>query len=176
MEKENDLPTEKEIEDRIYLVRGQKVMLDMDLAELYDVATKRLNEQVKRNPGRFPPDFMFQLSDNEWKNLRSQIATSSWWGGRRFYPYVFTEHGVLMLSSVLNSKKAIQVNIRIMRTYTRLRELALGNKEILIRLQELEKDVSKHGGEIQVIFRYLKQLLRPENPPRKKIGFKVKNE
>ena len=173
MKKENDLPTEKEIEDRIYLMRGQKVMLDMDLAELYEVSTKQLNQQVKRNPERFPADFMFQLSDKEWAILRSQFVTSRSWGGRRFNPFVFTEHGVLMLSSVLSSKKAIQVNIQIMRTYARLRQLTLSNKEILIKLQELEKNVTKHGGEIQLIFRYLRQLLQPENPPWKKIGFRL---
>lgn len=142
---------------KIYLIRGQKVMLDTDLSELYGVETKRLNEQVKRNIDRFPADFMFLLTRQEFENLKSQIATSSW-GGRRTLPFAFTEHGVLMLSSVLNSERAIKVNIQIMRIYTRIRQMLLANKEILQRLDKLEQKLTEHDGQIMVIFEYLKQL------------------
>jgi hypothetical protein len=142
---------------KIYLIRGQKVMLDNDLSELYGVETRRLNEQVKRNLDRFPSDFMFQLTNEEFENLKSQNATSSW-GGRRKLPFAFTEHGVLMLSSVLNSKRAIKVNIQIMRIYTRIRQMLLANKEILQRLDKLEQKLTEHDGQIMVIFEYLKQM------------------
>jgi hypothetical protein len=129
---------EEKILNKIYYIRGHKVILDQDLADLYDVPTKRLNEQVKRNIGRFPADFMFQLTEEEFENLRSQFATSSW-GGRRVAPYAFTEHGVLMLSSVLNSEKAISVNIQIMRIYTKMREMLMTNQEILLKLERLTR-------------------------------------
>jgi hypothetical protein len=156
---------------KIYLIRNQKVMLDEDLAELYQVDTRRLNEQVKRNIDRFPEDFMFQLTESEWQNLMSQIATSSW-GGRRKLPYVFTEHDVLMLSSVLNSDRAIQVNIQIVRIYTKLREMLMTNKDILLKLEKLERSVTEHDQDIQVVFGYLKELLNPKTEPIRKIGFK----
>ncbi|GGC39892.1 hypothetical protein GCM10011386_34960 [Parapedobacter defluvii] len=123
--------------NKIYLVRDQKVMLDSDLAELYGVETKRLNEQVRRNMARFPEDFMFTLTRDEFENLKSQIATSSW-GGRRKLPNAFTEHGVLMLSSVLNSERAIQVNIQIMRIYTKIREMLLAHKDVFLREEQVE--------------------------------------
>jgi len=150
-------------------------MLDEDLAEMYGVDTKRLNEQVKRNIDRFPKDFMFPLTSNEFKNLKSQFATSSW-GGRRKLPIAFTEYGVMMLSSVLNSPTAIQVNIRIIRVYTKLRELLLTYKDILLKLEQLEKQVGRNNEDIQLIFSALKQLINEPNPPRKRIGFKVKDE
>ena len=149
-------------------------MLDEDLAELYGVETRRLNEKVKRNPDRFPVDFMFQLSEKEFENLKSQNATSSW-GGRRKLPYAFSEHGVLMLSSVLNSPTAIQVNIKIMRVYTKLREMILANKDILLKLEHLEKKIlqqdektNKHEEVIQIIFSALKQLFKPTSRNKKK--------
>jgi hypothetical protein len=160
---------------KILLIRGKKVMTDRDLAELYGVPTKRLNEQVKRNIDRFPGDFMFQLTDEEFENLRSQFATSSW-GGRRIAPYAFTEHGVLMLSSVLNSEKAISVNIQIMRIYSKMRELLMTNQEILLKLEQLERKVDGHDEDIQVIFAYLKQLLDPPQEPRPRIGFRRPGE
>ena len=126
--------------NKIYFIRGNKVMLDSDLAELYGEETRRLNEQIKRNIERFPTDFMFQLTENEFENLKSQFATSSW-GGRRKLPYVFTEHGVLMLSSVLNSKKAIAINIQIVRIFTQMREMLLANKDILIELEKINQKV-----------------------------------
>ncbi len=125
------------IQGKIILIRGQKVMLDADLAELYEVSTKRLNEQVRRNPGRFPSDFMFQLTKEEYEILRSQLAAPSW-GGRRYLPYAFTEQGVAMLSSVLTSERAILVNVEIMRTFVRLREILATHKELARKLEELE--------------------------------------
>ncbi len=151
-------------------------MLDSDLAELYGVETKRLNEQVKRNIDRFPEDFMFQLTESEFKNLKSQNATSSW-GGRRTLPYAFTEHGVLMLSSVLNSDLAIKVNIQIMRVYTKIRKMVATHNDLLLKLEQFETKLADHDNEITLIFEYLKQLeedkqkgLRQKNRPR--IGFK----
>ena len=146
-------------------------MLDEDLAELYAVPTGRLNEQVKRNIDRFPEDFMFQLTEQEFKNLISQIATSSW-GGRRKLPFAFTEHGVLMLSSVLSSSRAIAVNIQIMRIYTRMREILMTNKDILLKLEQLERKVDSHDENIHVIFDYLKQLLSPPVDTRPRVGFR----
>lgn len=167
--------TDEVIVNRIYMIRGQKVMLDEDLAELYQVPTGRLNEQVKRNIDGFPADFMFQLTEEEFKNLKSQNATSSW-GGRRKLPSPFSEHGVLMLSSVLNSGIAISVNIQIMRIYTKMRELLMTNQEILLKLEQLERKVDGHDEDIQVIFAYLKQLLDPPQEPRPRIGFRRPGE
>jgi ORF6N domain-containing protein len=167
--------TDEVIVRKIYLIRGQKIMLDEDLAELYEVPTGRLNEQVKRNLDRFPEDFMFQLTEDEFKNLISQFATSSW-GGRRKLPFAFTEHGVLMLSSVLNSRRAVAVNIKIMRIYAKMREILMTNQQILLRLEQLERKVGDHGEDIQVIFQYLKRLLTPLKEPRPRIGFRRKDE
>jgi hypothetical protein len=160
---------------KIFNVRGKKVMLDKDLAELYDVETKALNQAVKRNLLRFPEDFMFQLSKEEFENLRSQIVTSSW-GGRRTLPYAFTEQGVAMLSSILNSERAILVNIHIIRIFTKLREMVLTHKDILLKLNKLERKAMKHDGDIKLIFKYLKELLNPKTEPLRKIGFKRKEE
>src|ERR1700743_1649497 len=160
---------------KIYHLRGQKVMLDEDLAELYQVPTGRLNEQVKRNIDRFPVDFMFQLTEDEFKNLKSQNATSSW-GGRRKLPSAFAEHGVLMLSSVLNSSIAIGVNIQIMRIYTKMREMLMTNQEILLKLEQLEKQVVQNSDDIQMIFGALKELLNPPLEPRPRVGFRRKDE
>ena len=167
---------EDRILNKIHHIRGYKVMLDKDLAELYQVPTGRLNEQVKRNIGRFPEDFMFQLTEEEFENLRSQFATSSW-GGHRKRPYAFTEYGVLMLSSVLNSERAISVNIQIMRIYSKLREMLLTHKDILLKLEQLERKITGHDEDIQLIFKYLKQLLTPtEQSERRRIGFRRPNE
>jgi len=169
------------IENRIYFIRGQKVMLDRDLARLYGVATKRLNEQVKRNLKRFPEDFMFQLSKEEFKllisqvgvaDLRSHFATSSY-GGLRYLPYVFTEQGVAMLSSVLNSERAIQVNIAIMRVFVKIREILASHKELSSKLRELETKVSKHDEDILTIFEAIRQLMAPPPAaPKRRIGFR----
>jgi hypothetical protein len=144
------LVAEQKILNRIYVIRNQKIMLDKDLAEMYRVETKRLNEQVKRNINRFPKDFMFTLSQKEYENLKSQNATSSW-GGRRKLPNAFTEQGVAMLSSILNSDVAIEVNIRIIRVFTKLREYALTHKEILLQLAKLEKEVKGNSKDIENI-------------------------
>jgi hypothetical protein len=168
------LAAEQKILNRIYIVRGQKVMIDEDLAEMYKVETRRLNEQVKRNINRFPKDFMFMLTPKEYENLKSQNATSSW-GGRRKLPSAFTEQGVAMLSSILNSDVAIEVNIRIIRVFTKLREYALTHKEILVQLAKLEKEVKGNSQDIENIFMVLKELIeKQEKPPapRNKIGFK----
>jgi len=164
---------------KIFVIRNQKVMLDTDLADLYSVETRRLNEQVKRNIDRFPEDFMFQLTKDEFDNLKSQIATSSW-GGRRTLPYVFTEHGVLMLSSVLNSYRAIKVNIQIMRIYTKIREMIFTHKDILSKLEKVEEKMSNQDNQIMVIFEYLKQFeqekqIQLEQQNRRKIGYSTKN-
>ena len=162
---------------KIYFIREQKVMIDSDLAELYGVETRRLNEQVKRNISRFPEDFMFQLSEVEFENLKSQFATSSW-GGRRKSPYVFTEHGVLMLSSVLNSEKAIKVNIQIMRIFTKVREMLTDNLSLKLDVEEIKKRLTNQDKNIELVFNYLDELMeKQENPkPRKQIGYKRNND
>ena len=163
---------DEKIINKIYLIRGKKVMLDFDLAELYLVETKQLKRQVKRNPERFPGDFMFQLTTKEFENLRSQIGASSW-GGTRYLPMVFTEQGVAMLSSVLNSPTAIEVNIQIIRIFTKMKEMLLTNKDILLKLQKIETKLLAHDDDIKLIFDYLKKLLDPiPAAPRKRIGFK----
>jgi len=160
------------IERKIYLIRGQKVMLDSDLAELYGVSTKVLIQAVKRNIKRFPSDFMFQLKNQEVINLRSQIVTSSLeHGGRRYLPYVFTEQGVAMLSSVLNSERAIEVNILIIRAFVKLREMIASNKELAKRLDELEK---KYDAQFKVVFDTIRQLMIPPETKKRKIGFIVR--
>jgi hypothetical protein len=165
------------IVSKIYLIRGKKVMLDRDLAEMYGVETKRLNEQVKRNEKRFPSDFMFQLTINELENWKSQFATSNKEKrGMRKMPYVFTEEGVAMLSSVLNSETAIAVNIQIIRIFSRIRQVLLSHKDILLKVEILENKVDRNREEIQIIFAALKQLLNPPEGPRKRIGFKLKDE
>lgn len=166
--------------NKIYFIRDEKVMLDSDLAELYGVETKRLNEQVKRNIDRFPEDFMFQLTDAEFENLKSQIATSSW-GGRRTLPYVFTGHGVLMLSSVLNSDLAIKVNIQIMRVYTKVRNMLATHKDLLLKFEQFETRLTDHDDKIILIFEYLKQLEKArqeelEYRNRQQIGYKRNKE
>ncbi len=158
---------------KIYYIREQKVMLDSDLAELYGVETRILNQQVKRNQDRFPEDFMFQLTDVEWETLKSQNETSSW-GGRRKLPYVFTEHGVLMLSSALNSKKAIAVNIQIMRIFTKLRAMLTDNLSLKLDIEEIKKKLLNQSKNIELVFNYLDELTdkKDNEKPRTKIGFK----
>jgi hypothetical protein len=162
------------IEHKILMIRGHRVMLDKDLARLYGVPIKRLNEQVKRNLRRFPGDFMFQLSKEETHSLRSQIATLNSKRGRhrKYLPYAFTEHGVAMLSSVLNSERAIQVNIAIMRTFGKLRNILSSHKELAYKLSELEHRIEKNDAEIEAIFTAIRQLMAPPpEPPKRKIGF-----
>jgi len=162
--------------NKIYFIRGKKVMLDRDLAALYDVETKQLKRQVNRNINRFPGDFMFKLNLKEQDSLRSQSGTLKRGEHSKFLSMAFTEQGVAMLSSVLNSKKAIDVNIRIIRIFTKMRELLSTNKDVLLKLIRLEGKINNHDQEIQLIFEALKQLLNPKQPPRKRIGFKLKTE
>jgi phage regulator Rha-like protein len=161
------------IEQRIFNVRRQKVMLDSDLAELYKVETRTLIQAVKRNSNRFPSDFMFQLNYQEVASLRSQIVTSKGGrGGRRYMPYVFTEQGVAMLSTVLNSERAIQVNIAIMRAFVKLREILSTHQELAHKLEQLERKIEKHDDEIKLIFDAIRQLMTPPETEKGKLGFR----
>ncbi|WP_276379276.1 ORF6N domain-containing protein [Flavobacterium sp. H4147] len=169
------LLSEETISNKIYFIRGQKVMLDRDLALLYGIETKRLKEQVKRNRNRFPEDFMFELTKVEFENWRSQIATSnSEKMGLRYAPMAFTEHGILMLSSILNSDKAIQTNIQIMRIFTKVRQMLLDTTEIKIDILQIQKKLENHDKNIELVFSYLDELTeKKENEEeRVKIGYK----
>src|ERR1700675_2104724 len=165
------LVSRERIERTILIIRCHNVMLDSDLAQLYGVRVERLNEAVKRNEDRFPSDFMFQLTKPEFETLKSQIAiSSSKWGGRRHAPYAFTEQGVAMLSSVLRSKRAIQVNIAIMGTFVQFREMIASNKGLARRLNELEK---KYDGQFRVVFEAIRELMAESAPKSRRIGFKT---
>ena len=166
------VPRER-IESRIFLVRGEKVMLSTDLARLYQVAPRALVQAVKRNSDRFPADFMFQLKDEEFLNLKSQIVTSSWGGLRRATPYAFTEQGVAMLSSVLRSKRAAQVNVEIMRAFVRLRQMLASNAELSRKMDALEK---KYDAQFKVVFDAIRQLMTPPEAKKRKIGFLVEEK
>jgi hypothetical protein len=161
------------IAQSIHCVRGQKVMLDADLAALYEVPTGQLNRAVKRNLSRFPSDFMFRLNRNEARILKCQIGISRW-GGRRGYPYVFTEQGVAMLSSVLGSPRAVKVNIAIMRAFVRLRETLDSHRELANKFAELRQRVGRHDEEIAAIIDAIRQLMAPPAKPRREIGFHVR--
>ncbi len=163
----NDMVTTELISSKIYFIRGVKVMLDRDLAELYEVETRALNQAVKRNLKRFPDDFMFQLTKTGFKNLISQFVTSSW-GGVRKMPYAFTEQGVAMLSGILTSDRAIQVNIQIMRTFTKLRHMIAGHEELKKAIEELKKQTDER---FEVVFTVLDKLLADDEKTNKKIGF-----
>ena len=158
------------VQQYIFLIRGHKVMFSTQLAELYEVEPRALMQAVKRNIERFPEDFAFQLTLQEVTNLKSQFVTSNW-GGIRKLPYAFTEQGVAMLSSVLHSKKAIQMNIAIMRTFVKLRELISSHKELAQQLAKLENKISQHDEEIQTIFNVIKELMTVPEKPKRKIGF-----
>jgi len=174
------------VERAIYLIRGQRVMLDSDLAAIYQVTTKRLNQQFTRNRKRFPLDFAFQLTAGEFTNLRSQIATSSFGlrlqfatsnrrGGRRYLPWVFTEHGAIMLASVLNSDVAVQASVRVVRAFIKLREMVAANAQLASKLEELERRLDSHDEAIVDLFAVLKRLLEPPEPKTKReIGFHVR--
>jgi len=170
----SNIPAER-ITKKIYLIRGQKIMLDRDLAELYGVQTKVLKQAVRRNISRFPNDFMFELTDEEFQNWRSQIVTSkSDRMGLRYKPMAFTEQGVAMLSSVLNSKRAIQVNIQIMRAFTRLRQMLSTHDELKKKIESMEK---KYDENFKIVFEAIKQLIEVEDKPKKKrIGYTVKEK
>jgi hypothetical protein len=181
MKNEQNILPEEIVQSKIYLIRGKKVMLDSDLAFLYQVETKNLNKAAQRNIERFPEDFMFQLNELENRNLRSQFVTSGLRfqigtskkdsrGGHRYLPYVFTEQGVAMLSSVLRSGRAIQVNIQIMRTFTKIREMLATNKELREKIEELEK---KYDEQFTIVFDAIKQLITEEEKPETEMGFRT---
>jgi ORF6N domain len=161
------------ISNKIYFIRNQKVMLDRDLALLYEVETKKINQQVKRNISRFPENFMFQLDETEYENLKSQIVTSSW-GGTRKLPYVFTEHGVLQLANILRSERATQMSIKIIEIFVSLRELLTDNLNVKLELEQIKKKLVNHDKNIELVFSYLDELIekREDNTERTKIGYK----
>lgn len=170
MAKKTSLIPAERIERAILLIRGQKVMLDEDLARLYDVETKALNQAIKRNIERFPKDFAFRLTKEEWKTLRSQTVTSKDRGGRRYPPYVFTEQGVAMLSSVLRSRRAVLVNVEIMRAFVRLRRILASHKALATKLSEIER---KYDQQFKVVFDIIRQLMIPPvSRGKRQIGFR----
>lgn len=170
------LISEERIMDKIYLIRSQKVMLDRDLAELYGVSTGNLNKAVKRNMKRFPDDFMFQLNPEEFEILKFQFGISSW-GGTRSLPYAFTEQGVAMLSGILNSDRAISVNIQIMRIFTRVRQMFSDTLSLKLEIEDIKKKLQNQDKNIEVVFSYLDELINKEEQiPRKRIGFKLNTE
>lgn len=170
MKKEQNILSAEIVESKIYFIRGKKVMLDSDLAFLYQVETKTLNQAIKRNKLRFPSDFCFQLNELEARNLRSQFVTLGWGTYKKYPPYAFTEQGVAMLSSVLRSERAIQVNIQIMRTFTKIREMLATNKELREKIEKLEEKYDKQFG---VVFDAIRKLITEEEKPRNEIGFNV---
>ncbi len=168
---------ETRVTSKIYVIRGRKIMLDRDLAELYDVETRVLNQAVSRNIERFPEEFMFQLSSEEFEFLKSQIVTSSW-GGTRKMPFAFTEYGVAMLSSVLRSKRAIQVNIQIMLVFSKIREMLLDTLSMKLDIEEIKKRLNSQDKNLELVFTYLDELIEKQSnpPPRNQIGYKRKSE
>jgi hypothetical protein len=165
------MDTPERISSRILVLRGVRVMLDTDLALLYGVSAKRFNEQIRRNLKRFPPDFMFQLENQEFAILRSQFATSSW-GGRRYLPFAFTEHGAIMAASILNSSRAIEVSVFVVRAFVQMRESLAAHKEVAKRLDDLERRLGTHDRSIGHILDALRQLTQPQDAPRRRrIGF-----
>ena len=162
-----------QVQSLIYMIRGQKIILDSDLAFLYEVETKVLNQAVKRNLDRFPVDFMFQLTEDEFQNLRSQFVTSSW-GGRRYPPYAFTEHGALMVASVLNSPKAVEMSVFVVRAFVKLRTLAYQYQELNHKLDQIDRRVGEHDTAILEIVNAIRQLMEPPPQKKKEIGFKQK--
>ena len=177
-ESQNDVIVPDEVVmNKIYMVRDQKVMLDSDLAELYDVETKVLKQAVRRNLIRFPEDFMFEMNKEELDSLRSQFVTSNQKrGGIRYLPFCFTEQGVTMLSCVLNSERAIHVNIQIIRIYTRIRETVLLHKDVSLLVEQVEKKIRNQDQKIEVLFTYLSKFIEKEEQPRTEIGFKRKGK
>ena len=167
------LPQAEDIEGSIFIMRGLRVMLSTHLAALYNVEPRSLVQAVKRNRERFPGDFMFQLTAAEWVNLKSQIVISSWGGSRRAAPYAFTEQGIAMLSAVLKSRRAIQVNIEIMRAFVRLRQMLASNTQLARKLADLEK---KYDAQFKVVFDAIRQLMTPPQPKKRKIGFLVEEK
>jgi len=172
MKNHKSLIPEGQIERSILMIRGQKVIMDSDLAILYGVETRRLNEQVKRNSDRFPEDFMFRLSAAEFENLKSHFATSSaGWGGRRSLPYAFTEHGAIMAASVLNTTKAIEVSVYVVRAFVKIREYLATHKQLAHKLVELERKIGTHDQAIQSLMDAIHRLMMPPVKPNRRIGF-----
>ncbi|HUT53267.1 MAG TPA: ORF6N domain-containing protein [bacterium] len=172
MTKKNTLVLVKQVESMILVIRGQRIVLDADLAELYGVTTKVLNQAVKRNRDRFPKDFMFKLNNREVRNLMSQIAISSGHGGRRKLPYAFTEHGAIMAANVLNSERAIEASVYVVRAFVKLREMLASHKEMAGKLKELEKRLDSHDHDIRALVAAIRQLMEPPPKPKKEIGFR----
>ncbi len=171
------IPVER-IAQTIFVIRGQKVIVDADLAALYGVTTKRFNEQVRRNLGRFPPDFMFQLSETEWAGLRSQFATLKAGRGqhRKYLPYVFTEHGAIMAATILNSPRATEVSVYVVRAFVELRELLAGNKEVVAKLNELEHKLETHDQAIAGLINTIRELMKAPETKKRPIGFVTPQE
>lgn len=170
-----DLPVklpDEVVMEKIYVIRGMKVMLDSDLAELYEVETRRLKEQVRRNIDRFPEDFMFELTEQEHQHLKEQFSKRGRGRHSKYLPFAFTEHGVLMLSSVLNSDRASKVNIQIMRIYVRIREMMLTHKDLLLNMERLEKRMTKQDEKIALVFKYLKRFIDVQDKSRNPVGYK----
>ena len=171
MKNENLLIPLERIGTLIFLIRGQRVILDHKLAYLYQVETKYLTRAVKRNIERFPDDFMFQLSKSEFDSLRCQIGTSNGRGGKRYLPYAFTEHGAIMLASVLNSTRAIHASIYVVRAFVKFRDLLFKNEEVKKKLNEIEEQIANHSQDIQTLFQAIRQLMKHPEKPKRKIGF-----
>ncbi|MBE3097857.1 MAG: ORF6N domain-containing protein [Planctomycetes bacterium] len=173
MADENAILPAGRIEERILVIRGQRVMLDADLAELYGTQTGALVRAVKRNKERFPTDFMFQLGQREYDNLRCQIGTSSQWGGRRYAPYAFTEHGAIMAASVLNSERAVRVSVYVVRAFVKLRQVLAAHKELGRKLAALEGRLDRHDEEIAALLEAIREVMAPPPAPRRgRIGFR----
>jgi len=172
-----ELANQGEIISKIYIIRGEKVMIDSDLAELYDVETKYLKRQVRRNIDRFPNDFMFEITKEEYRDLRSQIGTLKQGQHSKYPPMLFTEQGVAQLSGVINSARAIKVNIQIIRLFTKMRMLLMTQKDLILKVEKIEQELKGHSSEIQVLFEYLKKLItnkeqKEDHEERKRIGYK----
>lgn len=169
MAKEESLIPLERIEQKIYVIRGERVMLDSDLAEIYGVETRVFNQAVKRNLNRFPEDFMFQLTEEEHEVLRSQIVISKTGrGGRRYLPYVFTEHGAIMAANILNSEKAVTASVQVVRAFVKLRQILIKNADLAKKLEEMEK---KYDSQFKIVFQAIRQLMTPPDKPQRKIGF-----
>jgi hypothetical protein len=178
MDKTAVLIPEAGIASKIYFIRDQRVLLDSDLADIYGVPLKKLNQQVRRNQRRFPNDFCFQVAAQEFTNLKSQFASSSAHGGKRKLPWVFTEHGAIMLATVLNSDIAVEASVRVVRAFVHLREMLAGNKQLAVKFAELERRLDANDGAIKSLFDAIRELLKPELPERsrREIGFHVKEQ
>ena len=162
--------------NKIYVIRGEQVMLDKDLAELYGVETKQLKRQVRRNIERFPDDLMFEVTRQEYNSLRSQIGTLKRGEHTKYLPYAFTEIGIPQLSTVLNSKQAIMVNLQIMRVFVKMRKILLTHKDLLLKMAQIEKRIADQDEKVKLLFDYLKQFIKGQEKPRKKIGYTIKGK